>query len=128
MILYSVRNVLSGKGYIGKTNYPHARWTQHQQASSPLGEAIRGLGVGNFRFEPMMEFDDDEAIAAEKYMIEACQTRQVQGGYNVGGRKVGFTKRKTAEEFISSLPEEERPSARRAYRLYLDYFTGRPPA
>lgn len=94
MILYSVRNLVDGKGYIGQTiRPPLKRWKQHlteKRSGRPLHSAIRKYGVENFRFEPIMEFSDREELdQAEIHMIRACRTLTTEHGYNllIGGRR-----------------------------------------
>ncbi len=90
VFIYSVRNRLDGKGYIGQAVNPQRRWAQHVAYSkhsarpSVLAKAMWTVGVEQFAFEPMMEFDtQDEANEAEIFMIRACGTQDPEKGFNV---------------------------------------------
>lgn len=83
--LYSIRNLLNGKGYIGQTTQkPALRWKSHVNGTGQVVHfAIKKYGSQNFAFEPMMTFGTQADLdAAEIYMIKVCGT-QVPFGYNV---------------------------------------------
>lgn len=88
--LYSVRNVVNGKSYIGQTHrkYVDQRWREHKQAARKVAQgllyrAMRKYGELSFIFEPLMVFDSQKEVdEAEIALITACGT-QGHGGYNL---------------------------------------------
>ena len=98
--LYSIKNLLSGKQYVGKANDPDHRWKEHLACArlNPIlviDYAIRKYGAENFTFEVIGEFESEElAYLYESFEIQNRFSLVSQFGYNVsaGGRggKAGF--------------------------------------
>jgi group I intron endonuclease len=107
--LYSIKNEVNGKLYIGQTVNPARRWADHQSSARTrhdgcpkLHRAMRSYGIENFSF--FVEWKcktQDEADRLERILISLNDT--VENGYNLnlGGNGVGNhseeTKRKISE-------------------------------
>ena len=89
--VYCITNLINGKRYIGKSNYPEARWRKHQRSVDGyyLHSSIRKYGIDNFEFEVIAEFSSEEAaFLAENKLIAILRTNDKNRGYNLneGGR------------------------------------------
>lgn len=80
--IYTITRRVTGKTYVGVTQYPHRRRWEHQHANTEIGEAIRIYGKIQFDFK-VIETNQDRrtAYAREQYWI--AQHRVMRGGsYN----------------------------------------------
>jgi group I intron endonuclease len=98
--IYLITNLINGKIYVGKTNKPSYRWTQHKKVAKGGSEkypneyyvihkAIKKYGKDNFKFEIIEEFAmEDEAYFFEEWWIEFLNSKNVNIGYNLnsGGK------------------------------------------
>ena len=76
MYLYMITNLINQKRYIGITNNPKQRWSNHRLAkdqSMAIARAIKKYGADNFKFEvlksniPIEEIDDYKIEYIKKY-------------------------------------------------------------
>ena len=83
--IYSIKNKLNGKEYIGQTRYPvEKRWGEHACAKrriTTIGYALRKHGVENFEFSVIETCDDDTLNDREIFWIAERKTTAPQG-YN----------------------------------------------
>jgi GIY-YIG catalytic domain len=79
-----VTNLVNGKRYVGQTTRVKVRWRQHCQfGTTPLAYAIRKYGVDNFRFEIVLQVEDQQsANLVEARLIRKLGT-MTPHGYNV---------------------------------------------
>jgi hypothetical protein len=84
-MIYSIKNKLNGKEYIGQTRYPvEKRWGEHACAKrriTTIGYALRKHGVENFEFSVIETCDDDTLNDREIFWIAERKTTAPQG-YN----------------------------------------------
>lgn len=106
--IYKITNKLNGKFYIGRTNNPYKRWSQHRcpadarSAQLPIDIDIQKLGANNFTFEVIEDCSDEDAVKREKYWIE--QTKACEVGYN---REHSIGDRKGSKHPLAKLTEED---------------------
>lgn len=95
--LYKITNLLNNKVYIGQTNNPSRRWSQHKSAAKLIKnnqiitKAIRKNGASNFKFEIIACcLTQDAANKTEEELICQYGSRNFKIGYNVdsGGKGV----------------------------------------
>lgn len=95
--IYRITNTVNHKVYIGQTNHPKQRWSQHKHSAKTqqgrdnqvIARAIAKYGAENFKFEVIASFETlEEVNMAECQMIEQYNSRDPKVGYNVdvGGR------------------------------------------
>lgn len=111
--IYSIKNKLNGKEYIGQTRFPvEKRWGEHicaKRKITTIGYALRKYGIENFEFN-IIEICDDEMLndreifwIAERKSIAPEGYNQTSGGYSFipseetrkkisEGTKVGLSK------------------------------------
>jgi group I intron endonuclease len=100
-LVYYIYHLKSGKGYVGKHDYPklYARFNLHFRSKSPLGNALRKYGKESFKVVQLdVGTSVDELLEKETYWIETLNTLSPEG-YNlyVGGT-IGTSGWKTPEE------------------------------
>lgn len=98
--IYSIKNIVNGKEYIGVTKNPSQRWGQHVSAakhytnySNDLYKDMNKLGVSNFTFQ-ILEEDVINHEEREQWWIKERNTL-VPNGYNIsiggtGGKGVDY--------------------------------------
>ena len=100
--LYTIRNKLNNKIYVGKTNDPDRRWMVHKSVSrgnpetygsgfSTLHYAMKKYGVDNFEFNVFStHILEEEAYNEEKRHIESFKDNKIEL-YNIapGGKGAG---------------------------------------
>ena len=83
--IYSIKNKLNGKEYIGQTRYPvEKRWGEHvcvKRRITTIGHAIRKHGVENFEFSVLETCNDEVLNDREIFWITERKTVAPQG-YN----------------------------------------------
>lgn len=96
-IIYSYKNLINGKQYIGQTINPKQRYNQHKSSAfnkkdkeynSPLHRAFRKYGYENFKYTVLAETDDIDILnKLEIYFIKKYNTK-IPNGYNIeeGGK------------------------------------------
>lgn len=93
--VYSITNKINGKQYIGVTNNPERRWSDHKHLAVKsdcikyaIHHAIAFHGIDNFVFEVIAQFENrEDAFKAEaKFILE--RNTLGENGYNLnsGGR------------------------------------------
>jgi len=76
---------INGKHYIGSTNTPDKRWTEHCKCieDSPLHRSMKLLGIDKFEFEVI---DEVEYIDIETLLIKESvymnEYNSIEAGYN----------------------------------------------
>lgn len=75
-IIYSIRQISTGRRYIGKTEQLKNRWNSHRHAGKrglrhPLYDAIRESGLGDFRFSVIEATDWLTARSREREITTA---------------------------------------------------------
>ncbi len=124
MFVYVVENTVNGKRYVGKSNMPAKRWTQHRinarnGLDSILCRAIRAHGEENFEFSIVEQCDTESAsFEAECRWIAQIGTHG-PGGYNAtpGGEGIVVTdelRAKWSEMRRGVAPRPEAVAARAA--------------
>ena len=86
--IYRISNSINGKVYIGQTiNDPENRWKDHKKnvkdlsINRPIVDAMRSLGIENFRLEVLIICDDESLDNIEIELIERYNSL-VPNGYN----------------------------------------------
>lgn len=85
MNVYKITNAVNGKVYIGITNNPKRRWSNHQSSTKSLiGKAIHKYGVENFKFEILYSgLSIEEAEEKEISLIAQEKSLWNENGYNI---------------------------------------------
>jgi group I intron endonuclease len=114
-VIYRIRNLISGKCYIGESKKadPFGRWNQHKRAIErgagcpALRDAVRKYGIENFVFEILIFCFDEDRFHYEKEYIRKYNT-QVPNGYNItaGGEGGGFVGKTHTQESIAKIQEK----------------------
>lgn len=95
--IYKISNLVSGKCYIGFTQYPENRWLSHQrnEGSKLVFQAIKKYGLENLIFEVIA----GDSLENEDYYIQEHNS-MYPNGYNLtsGGNIPPNHKGKTYEE------------------------------
>ena len=88
--IYSIRNTVSGKRYIGRSRDVVRRWKEHAWSGkrSPICQAIRKYGVDAFDFEVIAETDVDRVVDLEAWYINLYDCVAPRG-YNLIDRGDG---------------------------------------
>lgn len=88
--IYRITNNINRKIYIGQTNNPNLRWSQHKsnakynRGQQIITRALTKYGVENFEFEVIAScLDQMAADEAEEQIIIQCESRNPLKGYNV---------------------------------------------
>ena len=120
VFVYQIRNTISGKCYIGKTNEPDLRWSRHKYLVSSgskqaIHEAMRKHGVDSFVFEVIASYPThDEAFEAEKQLIVERKTICPQGyNMNEGGKGGTNPIPEVCAKITSALKGVKHPDERR---------------
>lgn len=83
--IYSIKNKLNGKEYIGQTRYPvEKRWGEHacvKRRITTIGYALRKHGIENFEFS-VLETCDDEALNDREIFWITERKTVAPRGYN----------------------------------------------
>ena len=109
--IYLIRNLVNGKGYVGKAFDVDKRWAAHvKEARSdrydiPLHRAIRKYGPQNFTVTIIHCCGIDHLDNAERRLIIERRTHKTNGGYNVafggdGGRQPGDVIRRISASMV----------------------------
>ena len=130
-IIYSYKNLINGKQYIGQTINPKQRYIQHKSSAfnendkeynSLLHQAFRKYGYENFEYTVLAESNDIDILNELEIMFIKKYDSKVPNGYNIedGGRnckkpQTEEQKRKLMEAH-ASLTEEEVIELRIAYQ------------
>jgi group I intron endonuclease len=131
MIIYLVRNTITGQAYVGQTiNTLTFRWSQHRWAAdngsdSYLHRSIRKYGVRNFEIEVLAKAHTlSELNALEEYHIKA-QGTLAPNGYNLnnGGNNRGPLLEETRLKMSRSLTGKKLTDKRK--REISQFFRGR---
>lgn len=130
-IIYSYKNLINGKQYIGQTINPKQRYIQHKSSAfnendkeynSLLHQAFRKYGYENFEYTVLAESNDIDILNELEIMFIKKYDSKAPNGYNIedGGRnckkpQTEAQKRKLMEAH-ASLTEEEVIELRIAYQ------------
>ncbi|NBP03309.1 MAG: hypothetical protein EBU90_25130 [Proteobacteria bacterium] len=123
--IYTFRNLVNGKIYVGQTNKPKKRLWEHLHAAkeghnSLLCYAIRKYGEENFLFEVIEECEDEVTNQREEFWISHFDS--FENGYNMttGGDHFSLSKeakKKIGDRFRGKhLSEEHKQKLREANR------------
>jgi group I intron endonuclease len=89
-LIYVITNIINNKIYIGQTNNPKLRWSQHKsnakynRGHQVITRAISKYGSENFTFEVIASCQDQkDADKAEEEIIIQRESRNPDKGYNV---------------------------------------------
>ncbi|MBQ6298691.1 MAG: GIY-YIG nuclease family protein [Selenomonadaceae bacterium] len=110
MVVYKVTNKINGMLYVGMTRRKlEQRLVEHSKANTPLGEAIRNLGIENFAIEVIEECQTQEqASQKERFYVKEFECR-VPNGYNqTDGGEPGHPK---ADKIVSICSQDAEKSA-----------------
>lgn len=110
--VYSFKNKISGKRYIGKAKCLYHRHWKHlngQSGAPKLENAVKKYGWDNFEFEILEECPIDLLEEREEYWILFYKTLDDNFGYNIVQRQKGHpiseeTKQKIRESFKIAFP------------------------
>ena len=92
LCIYKISNTVNNKVYIGQTNYPELRWSQHRYSATHLearnsqviSRALAKHGVENFKFEIIAGAKTREALnQLEEELIRQYDSRNPERGYNI---------------------------------------------
>lgn len=88
--IYIIKNIINNKFYIGQTNNPKLRWSQHKsnakynRGHQVITRAISKHGVDNFTFEVIASCNSQEdADKLEEETILQHESRDPHKGYNI---------------------------------------------
>lgn len=123
--LYKITNLINNKIYIGQTNDPSLRWSQHRSIakkttdineSQVITRALIKHGIDNFTYEVIATCKDQQnADATEILLIQQYQSLFNQNGYNVAlGGNVIVSNLETRQKISTSLKKfyEMHPGSR----------------
>jgi len=94
---YKITNLINGKIYVGQTNRPTRRWTEHKVRNTgyPISNAIKKYGADSFEFKIIAITDQQVKIdECEKYFIKSFKTNVKRFGYNLTAGGDGMFGRK----------------------------------
>ena len=100
-IVYLITNLLDGKKYVGQTTRTlEERFSEHAEAESLLGNAIRKYGEENFSHEVLAECETPEELdAQERFYIKKLDCKHPKGYNNTdGGRRSRSPKTKVEKQ------------------------------
>ena len=76
---------INNKIYIGSTNIPDKRWTEHCRGleDSPVHRSMQELGVDKFKFEVIdtVEYIDNETLLIKESVL-MNEYNSIESGYN----------------------------------------------
>lgn len=88
--IYQITNVASGKLYIGQTNNPNLRWSQHKsnakynKGTQVVTRAMMKYGIDSFKFNVIAACKSQEDVnQTEAQLIKQYDSRNPLKGYNV---------------------------------------------
>lgn len=88
--VYKINNRVNGKVYVGQTNYPELRWSQHRSnakyviGNQVITRAMTKYEIENFDFEVIASCKTmDDVNLVEREMIVQYDSRNPAKGYNV---------------------------------------------
>lgn len=88
--VYKITNTENNKVYIGQTNSPSLRWSQHKsnakcnRGNQIITRAISKYGVNNFEFDVIATCRTQEDVdITEEQVIQQYDSRNKEKGYNV---------------------------------------------
>jgi group I intron endonuclease len=95
--IYKIVNTRNGKMYIGQTNNPNLRWSQHKsnakynKTEQVVTRAMIKYGIDSFKFDVIVTCKSQEDVnITEAQLIEQYDARNPLKGYNVdAGGSVG---------------------------------------
>lgn len=119
--IYKIVNVLSNKVYIGQTNDPKYRWSQHKSCAKNEPEqyihhAMAKHGIENFTFQIIdVALNHWQADCLEENYIKQCGSLSTENGYNLrpGGRTSPHsdeTKQKLREATLKQIAIQGHPA------------------
>lgn len=96
-IIYSYKNLINGKQYIGQTINPRQRYLQHKSSAfnekdkeynSLLHQAFRKYGYENFQYSVLAESNDIDILNELEISLIKKYNTKVPNGYNIedGGK------------------------------------------
>jgi len=107
--IYKITNIVNNKSYIGQTNNPDLRWSQHKsnakynRGTQVITRAITKYGANNFEFEVIAScLTKDDADKLEEIIIAQYDSCNPINGYNVAAG--GNTTPRT-EEILKKISE-----------------------
>jgi group I intron endonuclease len=123
VIVYLIRNRISGKCYIGKTTQTlHSRWRQHRtearigRLASPLYVDMRALGVAFFEIELLAEAECQRRLAQlERKFI--AKFNAVTEGYNLTEASQGGRSKLKRSRWTPLLSDSHRKAIAASVRL-----------
>ena len=123
VIVYLVRNKLSGKCYVGKTTrvlserwHEHIRDARNQRKSGVFYDDLRKLGVGAFEISVLGEADCQRRLnQIERKYIRRYDA--VNSGYNQSAAAHGGRPKRRASS-IYTLPQSQREKIAESVRAY----------
>lgn len=100
LFIYKITNLLDNKVYIGQTNNPGIRWSNHKSDAKlnkrnyPLYNSMNKYGIDNFKYEAIQICNtQEEADQLEKDLITQYKSQDRNFGYNIapGGSRVSHS-------------------------------------
>ena len=116
--IYSIKNKLNGKEYIGQTRHPvKYRWRDHvytRDRISSVGYALRKHGVENFEFNVIETCDDDMMNDREIFWIAERRTMAPQGYNQTSGGSSYSSSDETKKKISAGQRQAYETGARKA--------------
>lgn len=110
--IYLITNTTNNKCYIGKSNNPNLRWSQHKSVAKSnkseytLYKAMRKYGIANFTFEVIKKcWSEVTALEIERVLIKLFDLRNRKLGYNNcdgGEGSFGFVVTEETKEYFKA--------------------------
>lgn len=118
--IYKIKNLVTGKVYIGKTKNLKMRLIGHRSSkkTTPLSKSIQKHGWDKFEWEVLQEFDVEPAniFDIEAEWIEKFDATNREFGYNCLERSVGPSNYKHTEEAKRKISEASKKPRKKVYK------------
>ena len=130
-IIYSYKNLINGKQYIGQTINPKQRYLQHKSSAfnekdkeynSLLHQAFRKYGYEKFQYSVLAESDDIDILNELEVSLIKKYNTKVPNGYNIEDGGKNCSKPQTEQQKIklmeahAFLTKQEVVELRTAYK------------
>lgn len=126
--IYTYRNVINGKIYVGRTIDPTRRHNQYlRETHKPraINRAMKKYGETNFSYQVIDHADTEEGLNfLERHYIEIFKSRIHQHGYNmtIGGDGMSGYKHSSESRHRMSMVHSNRPRTEKEMKVLTAHF------